>query len=893
MDWNSRIRKAFEASPLAPDVIDELADHARAVYDTARREGLSHEDADRRVADHVVRWQADAPALHRRGHRTSAPIPPSASSGWLTGAAHDLRYACRLLRRQPRHSVLVIITMSIGIAAATVLFSVTYGVLVRPLPWPNAARVVELRETRGGHTPRFGALSNAALFAWREDTATIERIAAWSQRVVTMEGGGGDPERVRLTAASADVFATLGVRPLLGSLFDRQDETASVIVLGDALWRRRFRADPDVMGTSVALDGRPHIIVGVASSDAAFPDRQAQGWVPLPIAPVTGNSLSMFNAIGLLAPGTTPAQAAAEGTARGRFAPDTGMTTQAIFGGTGPIEISATPIADTLTAEVRRPLLMLLAAVGLLLAAATANVASLQLARASARHREMAIRAAIGAGGPRLARQLLTENLLLGLSGGVVGIGLAWLVHRALPALLPPGFPRANDVALDPIVLLFAFGLSLAASVACGVLPAVRMRRLSLVAPLTEGGSAPAGAGMRLKTTRLRLLIMAGQIAITCILLIGASLLGRSFLALIHVDRGYDPSDVVTATLSLPAARYSPERRFGLVDEILARLSAVSRTSAAAFTSELPLTPGGSTAALTLRSPVLDGPTTVQASPRVVSAGYFSVLRMRVVAGRAFDDADGPGSEPVAVVNRAFADRYLGDSPLGATVPMGVGYMTVDSEATVVGVVDDVRYVAAGDTTQPEIYYAYRQLGNRLGVPVATFLVRSDVSDAVASDIRRAIRDADGGLVPDRIATLDSRLDVLVARPRLYAVLLGMFAVFALVIAAVGLFGVLSYTVGQRSRELAVRAALGARPGALMRLVLTQGLGVAGAGLGAGLLISLGLTPLVRALLYDITSYDSVTFVVVPVVVVAVAAAACIGPALRAGRLDPIKELRS
>ena len=278
----------------------------------------------------------------------------------------------------------------------------------------------------------------------------------------------------------------------------------------------------------------------------------------------------------------------------------------------------------------------------------------------------------------------------------------------------------------------------------------------------------------------------------------------------------------------------------------------------------------------------------------MVSAGYFSVMRMTVVAGRPFRDTDGPASEPVAVVNRAFASRYLGDAPLGAKVPMGVGYLPFGSEATVVGVIGDVRYVASGDSVQPEVYYVYRQLRNQVAAPIATFLVRGSAApEGMASAVRTAIREADRSLVPDRIALMESRLAGLVARPRLYAILLGAFAASALAIAAVGLFGVLSYTVAQRSRELAVRAAIGAQPAALVRLVLAQGLAVTAAGLGVGLLVAMSVTPSIGALLYGITSHDSPTFVVVPILVMAVAAVACIGPALRAARLDPIKELRS
>ncbi len=873
MDWFGRVRSGLGEDPPEADVLAELADHAREAYDAARAEGLAPAEAERTVDELIARWRDDARALRRPLGRPAAPRAPAPTESWLAGAIQDARYAVRLLRRQPGPSFLVIATLAVGIAAATTLFSVTYGVLLRPLVWPNADRLVVLRETRGGHAPRFGALSNAAFLAWHEQAVTIERLAVWSQRTVTLEGDS-EPERVRLTAASAGIFPALGIAPLVGTVFSERDETAPVLVLGERLWRRRFGASPDAIGRSVSVDGQPRTVIGVVADAVAFPDPQVEAWIPTHVAPVQGDSLSMFEAIALLRPGATPAQAATEGTARGRFAPETSMTAMAIFGSTGAPEIAAVPLERTLTADVRRPLALLLAAVGLLLVTATANIAGLQLARATSRRAELAIRAAIGADPARLARQLLTESLLLGLAGGAVGLALAALFHRSLPALLPSGFPRAADIDLDGIVVLVGLGLSVLIGLACGVLPTSTVRRAGV------HGSA------------IRQGIAASQIAITSILLVGASLLGRSFWILTHADRGYEPSGVLTASLALPSSRFTPERRYEIVDSILARLGASPGLGISAWTSELPLSAGGSTAAFTLRSPILNGES-VQASPRLVSADLFSALGMRVSSGRGFDETDGPASEPVAVVNAAFARQYLGPAPLDTHVPLGVGYMDPEIEARVVGVVDDVRYVSAGDATQPEIYYVYRQMRGRVLAPVATLVLRPTVDrGTAAATLRSVVRDVDPGLVPDRIATLDERVARVVSRPRLYAVLLGTFAGFALLVAGVGLFGVLSFTVSERMRELAVRSALGARPVDLVRTIVGRGLRLAGLGLGVGLGVALAVSPAIRALLYGVKEHDAVTFVVVPVVVIAIALLACAGPARRAGRVDPVRELR-
>lgn len=896
MDWKPRVRAAFAASAPIPDedVLEELAQHAAAMYDSARAEGCSREESEQRVAAQIDCWRRDAAALHHKQPRKPAvEPPPAAGPAHLVGLAHDFRYAVRLLVRQPRFAVVAAATMAIGIAATTTLFSVTYGVLMKPLPWAGADRLVVLEETRGGKPPRFGAFTNATYLAWREKMTTVEDLAAWSPGRVTMTGAGG-PDRIQVAQATASLFALLRARPLVGSLYTEHDETAPVVVLSERLWRERFGADPAAIGRLIRLNGNAHTIVGVLPGELAYPDRDTLAWLPFRVQPSAGNYLSLFNALARVRAGATPAQAAAEGTARGRFTPDTGMTTMAIFGGRGPVAISARPLREALTADVRLPLLVLLAAVLLLLATATANVANLQLARATTRRREMAIRAALGAGTMRVTRQLLVESLLLAFAGGAAGIGLAWLLHRALPSLLPADFPRTGDLALTAPILVFAVALSTMAGLAFGVLPAWRARRVNLVELLAEDGTAPVGGRGRSHTARMRLVIIAAQVAIACILLVGASLLGRSFVSLVRADRGYNPSGVLTAQLSFPSTLYAPERRYAIARTILERLRATAGVARAGFTSEMPLSRGGSTTAFTMRSPRAEGGTvSVQASPRLVSDGYFEAIGMRLVSGRGFLESDTETSRPVVVVNRAFASRYLAGSALGMTVPIAAYQGDEAPEGTVVGVVDDVKEVTAANALQPEMYFSYRQMKGRLVVPVITFLVRTAGDPAALGPTLRAVmHDADTDLVPDAVVTLEDRMMRGLARPRLYAVLLAGFAGFALVVAAVGLVGVLSYMVAQRSRELAVRTALGAQRTDILALVLRQGLAVTGAGLVVGIAGAFALTRWIASLLYAVNPHDVTTYVAVPAFLAIVAAAACLGPALRAARLDPLTVLK-
>jgi predicted permease len=877
------------------DVVEELTRHAEATYEAARSQGLSAEEAEGRVALQIESLRSNALDLRRGSRRRNAPAPPpTAAASLFRGVAQDLRYAARMLRRHARFTALAALTMALGIGATTTLFSVTYGVLAKPLPWPHADRVVVLEETRGGKAPRFGQFSSTAYLAWREEATTIEDIAAWSSGTVTL-GAAGESERIRITSASASLFGVLGVRALIGSVFEPQQESSRVVVLSEGLWRQRFGEDPGVLGKAVTIDGQPHTILGVVPDSFGFPDRRARAWIPLEVRPPVGNSLSMFSAFALLRPGATAAQAASEATARGRLAADTGLTTMAVFGGDGPIAVSAVPLASALAAEVRRPLIVLLIAVGLLLVTATANVASLHLVRATARRREIAIRAAHGAAGARLVRQMLVESLLLGATGGAAGLALAGLLHRLLPSLLPPDFPRIDDLGIDATVVGFAAVLSVVTSVLFGTLPALHARTVNLVELLAEDGAASVGGGGRSRGGRLRLFIMAAQVAIACVLLVGASLLGRSFVASLTADRGYDSSGLMMARVALPDWLYSPERRYAVIEEILGVLAETPALARVAITSELPLTPGGSTAAFTLRSPVGDGDdVSVQASPRVVSGRYFSTLGMRIVEGRGLSDSDTQASPPVVVVNRGFARRYLGDSPLEARLPMGAGYETDGREATVVGVVEDVRYVTSVQPAAPEIYFSYRQLNGRTRVPVVTFLLRSEEDTAsLASAMRRAVRQVDARLVPEAMMRMDDRLLLGLARPRFYAILLSGFAVLALVIAAVGLFGALSYVVAQRSREFALRVALGARPLDILRLALQPGIAATSIGIAAGLAVSVASTRSIAALLFEVSPHDALTYAAVALALLVVATGACAAPALRAARLHPSRTLRS
>src|SRR5215210_3944335 len=383
---------------------------------------------------------------------------------------HDLRYSLRLIRRKPGPALVAGLTMALGIAATTVLFSVTWGVLMKPLPWPDADRLIRLQETRQGATRKLPRImTNGTFISWSEAPATIESLAAYSPRTMTLTESG-DPQRITAAAVSASLFSIMRAVPLRGSLFTAGEETTEVVVLSSAFWRRQFGAREDLIGKTIKLDGVAYTVNGILEDDFAFPERETQAWLPFRVQPVSrpgveGTTIQVFSAVARLKPGASPAQAAEEATARGRSAPDPGLTAIAVFGSRGPVEVTAEPVLAALTADVRDALLVLLGAVCLLLAAATANIAGVQLARSAMRRRELAVRAAIGATGARLARQLLLESLTIGVLGGIVGLAAAMLINRALPSVLPSDFPRVSDIAIDFRVAGFAFAMSLIASV--------------------------------------------------------------------------------------------------------------------------------------------------------------------------------------------------------------------------------------------------------------------------------------------------------------------------------------------------------------------------------------------------------------------------------------------
>jgi len=803
---------------------------------------------------------------------------------WRDGSlGSDVRYGARLLVRQRGFAAVAMLTTALAIGVTATLFSVFDAVLLRPLPWPRADRLVRFTETHAGATREMPLSVTNAVWRAMASMTTVDALGAWSRSTLTI-ATGDVVERGLTASVTPGTFAMLRVPPLVGRVFAADDAPEAVLSYG--FWMARFGGAADVVGRPIALNGQAVTIVGVMPSGFEFPDPGTRVWRPLRIPPPP--ALTIVSAMARLRDGATPAQAADEATARVRSAPISTNALLAVFGASGPARILAEPARDAMTRDVRPALITLFAAGLLLLVMAVANLASLELARATTRYREIAIRSALGAGPRRVVQQLVLEQLLLAAAGGGLGLALTVALHRALPAMLPADFPRIQEITLRIPIVFVAFGLAASTGVVMGALPAWHLRRLRLTQALGEGAAGSLG-GTR---TRMRTLIMTGQVAIAATLLIVALLLGRSFVAMLKQDRGFDPAHLVTARLSLPDFAFTPAARIEAVEQFVARARSLPGAPVVAVTTGLPLSGSENITGFDMPSvrPPVGATINVHAVRSVVTPGYVPALGLRLLAGRDFRaDDDSPSAPKVVLVNRTFARQYLTDQAIGDRIH---NFMNSDGiDYVVVGIVDDMQRRGLTERIQPEIYSLLRQ--SPRPSPTQDVVMRTTIDGGPLADpLRRLVHDISPQATIDSVRTMDDRVRGSLARPRLYAVLLAAFAGSALVIAIVGLVGVLSYTVAQRGREIALRIALGAKPRQVLALVLSQGLAVTTAGVSAGLVAAYLSARYLATLLYGVSVHDTFSFVAVPVTLAVAALAACTAPGLRALRIDPLKHLR-
>ena len=819
----------------------------------------------------------------------------------------DLLYGLRLLRARPGYAAMTILTIALGVGAATTLFSVVYGVLLRPLPWGDTERLVRVIETRGGRQGRVpGTMMNGSFLAWGETPQTIEGLGTFSENPATLTGAG-DALRIPVARITPSTLDLLKARPARGRIFEAAEGRSangepSGVLIAYGLWEQRFGLREDIVGRPIVLDGTQHTILGVMPREFRFPTAETRAWIAWRVPPVDqpggAKAGTIMRVIARLKPGVTEAQAAAEGTARAMTAPDAGPVAMSLFGARDPIQITVQDAKHAAVAEVRPALIILMIAAALLFVTAIANVANMQLARATVRHREMTIRAALGAGTARLARQLLIENATVAVLGSAVGLVLTVALQAALPALLPAGFPRIDAIEIDARVLGFTLLLSAVATVTCGVLPLLHVRRIEIARALNDGSAGSAGAG-RGRVAGMRALIVASQVAVTCVLVIGGVLLARSFSAQLEADRGYDPSSLLTAMIPFPQGYAASGRAVAALDSISERLRARPGVTHAAASSGLPLVSSGGYTSFQFPSSLRGGGLVdVESIRRVVSPEYFGALGIRVRAGRPIVAGDTDAAPLAVVVNRSFVAKYLDGIPIERAIGLSLGGNVVrlakgTRDALIVGVVDDVKQDGPDGAPQPEIFVGYAQLPGAQHGSQAFVVIRTIDDPATHVEaLRTAIREVDPALALDTVMTMDQRIGTSLSRPRLYAVLFLGFAAFALVIAGAGLFGVLSQSVLQRSRELAVRTALGASRAAVIGIAVKQMAVAMLAGLVIGVAISAALSDQLSPFVYGVSTRDWLSFGLAPLVLIVVGVIACIVPARRVARTDPITVLR-
>ncbi len=810
----------------------------------------------------------------------------------MTTLLQDIRYGLRMLRKTPGFTAVALLTLAIGIGANVAIFSVVNSVLLRHLPFREPGRLVMVWQSYGiAGLEQVGA-SAAEYFDYRDRNQAFQSFAGYADASATF-ADGGEPERLEGARVTANLFDSLGVAPMLGRAFTAEEDRTGwpkVVALSYSLWQRKYHGDRDILGRAVLLDRTPHTVVAVMPPSFEFPvagtwsggfSERAEFWVPMAYSAreIQGRAASLdTRMVARLKPGFTLTQARAD---MERITRDLTREYSNIYGGNVRLTAVVSPLDDNVVARVRPLLLVLLGAVGFVLLIACANVANLLLARSTARQREIAIRSAIGATAGRLARQLLTEAAVLGIAGGAVGLVLtAWLV-RAFVAVAPAHLPRLGQVQMDAGVLLFTLALSLLTGIFFGLIPALTVRRLDLNQALKETGRQ-AGAGRERYRFRNALIVL--ETACALLLLVGAGLLINSFVRVLRVQPGFDSSNVLITRTAFDATRYpQAEQRVAAQAEILRRLRDLPGVQAVGLSTHLPLA-DDRTIGFAVEGHPDEGHV---ANNALIGGDYFRTLGIPMLQGRAFDDHDTPDTPPVAVVNETFARQYW---PAGDA--MGKHFRWGTRPFTIVGIAGDVKLSGLDAQAPPTIYMSTFQVKSGVSFRAA-FVVRGNADPALlAHGVRQEIWAVDKNLPVYDVQPMRQVVAASLAQRRFAVLLLGAFAGVALLLAAIGLYGVLAYSVSQRTHEMGLRVALGAQPRDVVRTVVGQGLRMTAIGLAAGLVASFAVTRVIAQFLFEVGALDPLTLGAVSTTLLLVALLAAYLPARRATKVDPMVALR-
>ncbi len=810
----------------------------------------------------------------------------------------DLRYGVRTLYRNPRFAAVAILALALGIGANTAIFSVVYGVLLRALPYQDPDQlVVILRQSMRSGGPG-GPVAPANFYDWREQAQSLEQMTAaevWGPVLTEQEV----PEKLGGLRASANLFDLLGVEPLLGRGFrpeDERPENERVVVLGYGLWQRRFGGREDILGQPLRLDGEMYTVVGVMPQGFGFPTfwaQEAELWSPLIFTPERaqsrgGNSLRIF---GRLKPTATLAQAQAEMSAICERLAEQYPVANADHGAI--VEF----LHDKTVAEVRPTIVVLAGAVGFLLLIACVNVANLLLARATTREREVAVRSALGAGRGDVVRQLLAENVVLAVAAGVIGVLFAaWglsTVLAAIPETMSVSMPRREAIHVDGVVLGFAFAVSLGTAALFGLTPALRSSRFDLVEALKEGGRGTRGGGSKLRSA-----LVVGEIALSLMLLAGAGLLIRSFVRLQAIDPGFQPENVISMIVPVTGSQFgTPQRKGPFYERLVDNVRAVPGVRSAAVVNHIPLEGDIWGRSITIEGRETPAPEDVPgAAYRVAGTGYLPTIGATLLRGRDFAVTDSQNAPPVIIINETLARAHFpNEDPIGKRIKLG----RPDSSEpwrTIVGVVEDVQQRQWAEVNS-EIYLPFAQdedFYTSVSPPFSMTLVARTANDpaAMAQALQQQVLALDPNIPVSNVMTLQQAVSNALWQPRFSMFLLGLFAIIALVLAAVGVYGVMSYAVTQRTSEIGIRVAMGARRRDVLWLVVRHGMLLAVAGTALGIAGANALSRVMESMLYQVNATDSLTLVGASVALLAVALTACLLPAFRASRIDPIVALR-
>ena len=891
-DFREEIRARLARLRIAPareeEIVDELTQHLDDEYRDARARGLSDDEASREAIQ-ALTDDTLAAALAGTGRvRSPQTIPVGAAAGSrFANLAQDFRFGLRLLAARPAFTAAAVLLVGLGIAATATIFSVVNTVLLKPLPYPESDRLVSYWGTAPAmELPKLD-LPDGEYVYHRQHTRTLESVALYDQGSMTLVEGG-EAERVAGGWISYNFFTVFRVPPALGRTFTLQEERPNgglVVILSDALWRQRFGADSSIVGTSIRLNDLPTTVVGVMPPGFEYPER-SRLWVPLRL---TGNTFNCwcFNTVARLRDGSTIDDVRRE---MERLSDDLAISRPDIYPGAKPGSSQKIVMSLTtrLAGDVRTPLIVLLASVGLVLLIGCANVANLMLARAAQRTRELAIRSALGASAHRIRSQLMTEAALVLLLGLTTGLVVTWWSLRLIRTLPGDRISRIDQVSLDPVVLAFALGMALVAGLVCAVVPALRASRVNLQSALRDGARSSGGPGHR-RTTDVFVVM---QLALSLVLLSGAGLMMRSFRNIMKVDTGYETEHVLTARIGLPYQRYPNDtlvRQF--MQRAIERVEALPGVSRVGAVNRPPLTPGNPQN-IVLAEGHQYGPNEPKpvSNIRLVTPGYFEAIGTPIATGRAFTAADGRSAPRVAIVDAGFASRYWpGENAIGKRVRQD-GDTGRNPWMTIVGVVPTIKHDRLDEAASLQVYQPFEQVTSWS----MYFVVRSSgTPESLIPAMRGAVKSLDPALPLYDVITLEKALARTLVPRRLTNGLLTGFAVAAMLLAAIGIYGVMSLNVNGRFREFGVRLALGAAPADVLKMVVRGGAKLAIIGVLIGAVVSWFATPLLRDLLFQVAPRDALTLAAMAALLSAVAMLACYVPARRAMRADPTEALRT